>query len=244
MYSFLWSHKNALYYFFTYAVVLTETYMCYNWWSYLFNSLSCVAILRPAGQFVRERMSWLATWNQQRQYLTHYSVKLCVIRERNSFREVSRRKSRFFSAAWTVFVPAPLYLQNALPLFTHTAFIISLHLNLNVLLNISAQMQPEAIFVCVCVCPCVCACVRTSVKWSNAERGRLLVFFVVWAYSHSRRRAGKYELTANTVDEPWQRNEFLHLSHLQTRVSNSSEGLRIICFIEDKVDLKNLTLVL
>ena len=120
-------------------------------------------------------MSWLATWNQQRQYLTHYSVKLCVIRERNSFREVSRRKSRFFSAAWTVFVPAPLYLQNALPLFTHTAFIISLHLNLNVLLNISAQMQPEAIFVCVCVCVPMCLCMCTYISEMEQCRERTVV---------------------------------------------------------------------
>lgn len=55
------------------------------------------------------------------------------------------------SVLWLLnsFVPDVLCLQNALLLFTHAAFIISLHLNLNVLLNIPAHMQPEAIlFVC------------------------------------------------------------------------------------------------
>lgn len=60
----------------------------------------------------------------------------------------------------------PRHLQNALPLFTHAAFSVSLHFNLHFLLNIFIQMQPEAI-LCVCV----------SVKWVTMQR------MVAWSRS-------------------------------------------------------------
>lgn len=84
--------------------------------------------------------------------------------ERNSFWEVFAWKESILRLLNSL-VPAVLHLQNALPLFTHAAFIISLHLNLNVLLNISVQTQPEAILwvrVPVCRFSCLYTCVHIS----------------------------------------------------------------------------------